>query len=209
MLSVLSNFENPAPVRNRHTGGLDMDLVIDLPTRKTEVSKNPVVAYALPARMARATVQTAREMCLEIVGEYARSVRFISPAIEEALRQIDHAWPSVATRPSKNIMAWLTVVNDAKSETTVPALYKTISGVLSSMKEGDGVMAVDISLQEIDVNNASLHHTIAVLRTLSAHKAKLEHWKALRERLRQAVENRRGELKVAPEVFMRGLWQDE
>lgn len=207
MLSALSNFDNPSPALNRHTGGLDADLFAELSMGKAAPA-NPLRSYALPPKMARATTHTAREVCLELLGECVRGVR-LSSASRAALHEIDVDWPPEAPALSALNASWLAVVSNGSASTSVAALYKTISSVLKAMKEEGGARNVDEALKRINAKSASLQHCVAVLRTLSSQSHDLGHWKALREDVRRAVEMRKDQLKVQPAVFMRGLWEDE
>lgn len=208
MLSALSNYENPASMITRHTGGLSKDQYRNISLRKDMAAEG--VAYTMPAKAVHSTVKTktAREMFFEIFSEYTRSTR-LNPALEEALRYVDDAWLSAVAIPVKPVAEWISVVNDMNAAVNVPALYKTISAVSALMKEANALEKVDNALRQINVRDASLQHVIAVLRTLSPHKTHLSEWKHLRDNLMMTVEARKDQLKVSPEIFMRGLWQDE
>lgn len=208
MLSTLSNFENPSPVFNRYTAGLDMELFTDLSNRKMSAPTNPKMFYALPEPTAHGTVQTSREVCWEIVAAYARGMNF-SLASKDALQIIDHAWPNEASAVSEANAQWLANVNDRNAPGTVPAVYKTISAVLKALKEEDGVNKVNNALKYVNAKTASPHHSVAVLRTLSSRKKQLTEWYVLRRKILYSLNERKKELNIDPSVVMQGLWQDE
>lgn len=190
--------------KRSYLGGMDLDRYADLSSSQISHFGAHEVRYELAREKNWSTLQSAKEIYVELLKEYSSRMRFTAE-IWSNLVAFD-AEPLVAP-PSYR---WLDNVNDLHAEESIGAISETISSLFETMDD-ENIELINSALSRVNVKRANPHHLISVLRSLFRMRECLPQWKilqnAFRSELKQRIAN--GTFSHDVEIVMRGLADDE
>lgn len=110
-----------------------------------------------------------------------------------------------------NSLQWLKNINMNVSNRSVGEIYQTITSLLETLNQPNGLGIVNSALALVDEKTANMHDTVAVLRVLSRKKNELSDWKPLEQRFRKELHERveRGQNNYNVDKIMVNLNREE
>lgn len=190
--------------KRSYLGGMDLDRYADLSSSQIAHFGVHEVRYELAREKNWSTLQSAKEIYVELLKEYSSRMRFTAD-IWSNLDAFD-AEPLVAPPRYR----WLDNVNNLRADESICAISETITSLFETI-DPENIEPINAALSYVNVECANPHHVISILRSLFRMRDSLPQWGILQNAFRRELKQRKanGTFPHEVEIVMRGLADDE